>query len=59
MSRPRKNIVDYFPHIARSGKTVFILEQEFGNDGYAALFKILEIFKSKVTWNLDRISLDD
>lgn len=43
MSRPRKNIVDYFPHIAKSGKTVFILEQEFGNDGYAALFKILEL----------------
>ena len=43
MARPKKQTVDYFPHIANSGKTIFILENQFGNDGYAFWFKILEV----------------
>jgi DnaD/phage-associated family protein len=43
MARPKKQTVDYFPHIASSGKTIFILENQFGNDGYAFWFKILEL----------------
>lgn len=43
MARPEKNTVDYFPHYVNSGKTLFTVEQRFGNDGYAFLFKILEI----------------
>ena len=43
MARPKKQTVDYFPHIANSGKTIFILEQAYGNDGYAFWFKLLEI----------------
>jgi hypothetical protein len=43
MARPKKQIVDYFPHSCTSGKTLFILEQEFGNDGYAFWFKLLEL----------------
>jgi len=37
--------VDYFPHYAgaANGKTLFILQSRFGNDGYAAWFKILEL----------------
>jgi hypothetical protein len=42
MARPKKKTVDYFPHKCVSGKTIFILEQEFGNDGYAFWFKLLE-----------------
>lgn len=47
MARPKKKTVDYFPHKCVSGKTIFILEQEFGNDGYAFWFKLLEQLGSK------------
>ncbi len=43
MARPKKQTVDYFPHMATSGKTMFILESQFGNDGYAFWFKLLEM----------------
>lgn len=43
MGRPQKQTVDYFPHYATSGKTLFILENKFGNDGYAFWFKLLEL----------------
>ncbi len=43
MARPKKEIVDYFPHYVNHGKTMFCLENEFGNDGYAAWFKLLEL----------------
>ena len=43
MARPKKNKVDYFPHMVTSGKTLYILEQKWGNDGYAFWFKLLEI----------------
>lgn len=43
MARPKKQTVDYFPHMVASGKTMFILESQFGNDGYALWFKILEL----------------
>lgn len=42
MARPRKCTVDYFPHVTTHGKTMFVLEQRFGNDGYAVFFKVLE-----------------
>lgn len=42
MARPKKSTVDYFPHVTTHGKTMFILEQRFGNDGYAVFFKTLE-----------------
>ena len=43
MARPKKNKIDYFPHYVTSGKTLFIMEQKWGNDGYAFWFKLLEI----------------
>lgn len=46
MARPKKQTVDYFPHVATSGKTMFILESQFGNDGYAFWFKTLELLAS-------------
>lgn len=41
--RPKKLTVDYFPHDCNHKKTIFILENKFGNDGYAFWFKLLEI----------------
>jgi hypothetical protein len=41
--RKDKNTVDYFPHYCEHGKTIFILENKFGNNGYAVWFKILEL----------------
>jgi hypothetical protein len=41
--RKDKNIVDYFPHMCEHGKTMFIIEQKHGNNGYAVWFKTLEM----------------
>ena len=46
MARPKKQTVDYFPHVCKHGKTLFILEQKYGNDGYAFWFKLLEMLGS-------------
>ena len=43
MARPKKKNVDYFPHQCNHGQTIFILEQKYGNDGYAFWFKLLEL----------------
>lgn len=53
MSRPKKQIVDYFPHDCSHKKTIFILEQRYGNDGYAFWFKLLEILGSTEGHSLD------
>lgn len=44
MARPIKHTVDYFSHDADSsvGKTLTILENYFGHEGYSAWFKLLE-----------------
>lgn len=42
MVRVRKNTVDHFLHDCKLGSTMFILEQRWGNDGYAFWFKLLE-----------------
>jgi hypothetical protein len=42
MARPKKATVDYFPHMTEHGSTLFILQSRWGNDGYAAWFKLLE-----------------
>lgn len=43
MARPKKLTVDYFPHYCNHGKTMYIIESEFGNNGYAFWYKILEL----------------
>nr|UWI04058.1 MAG: protein of unknown function DUF4373 [Bacteriophage sp.] len=44
MGRPRKQTVDYFPHfVSTDSKTKFILEESWGNNGYAFWFKLLEL----------------
>ena len=42
MARPIKKSVDYYPHRVDHGKTMFIIEDRYGNDGYALWFKLLE-----------------
>lgn len=46
MARPKKQTVDYFPHVCNHGKTIFILEQKYGNEGYSFWFKLLEMLGS-------------
>ena len=43
MARPQKQTVDYFPHHVSDGKTKLILQNEFGNDGYAFWYQLLEL----------------
>ncbi|MBA7589674.1 hypothetical protein ES708_31763 [subsurface metagenome] len=44
MARTQKDVVDYFPHDANAstGDTLTVLQNRFGNDGYAFWFKLLE-----------------
>lgn len=42
MARPGRNNVDYFPHDVIHGSKMFVIEQRYGNDGYAVWFKLLE-----------------
>ena len=53
MTRPLTNTVQYFFHSCEHGKTMFILEQRFGNDGYAFWFKLLETLGSAENHFLD------
>jgi hypothetical protein len=45
MARPKKQVVDYFPHDTDAGdkKTLVIIQNKFGNDGYAFWFKLLQL----------------
>ncbi len=44
MARVQKDVVSYFPHDASActGDTLTVLQGQFGNDGYAFWFKLLE-----------------
>lgn len=53
MARPKKNTVDYFPHTVKHKKTMVILEDKFGNDGYAFWFKLLEMLGDTENHYLD------
>lgn len=53
MTRRRTQTVDYFPHNCNHGETIFILEQRFGNDGYAFWFKLLELLGKTEGHTLD------
>lgn len=43
MARPNRMTIEYFPHYVKVGRTICILENRFGNDGYAFWFKLLEV----------------
>jgi len=51
--RNKKLKVDYFPHYCNHGKTLFIIEGQFGNDGYAFWFKLLEVLGSTANHYID------
>lgn len=61
MGRPRKQTVDYFPHDCEHGQALFVIEQRWGNDGYAFWFKLQELlgraeghclqFTTRSQWN--------
>lgn len=51
--RKDKNTVDYFPHYCESGKTIFILESKFGNNGYAVWYKTLELLGKNESHYID------
>ena len=53
MARPKKQTVDYFPHMCNHKKTIYILEQKYGNNGYAFWFKLLEMLGSAEGHYLD------
>ncbi len=46
MSRKKTDTAEYFPHFAKGGKTLFMLESKYGNDGYSFWFKFLEILST-------------
>jgi hypothetical protein len=41
--RPLKTTVEFFTHDCKHGKTIFVLEQQYGNDGYSFWYKLLEL----------------
>ena len=43
MARPKKQEVDYFPHYCEHGKVLFVIEDRWGNDGYAAFYRLMEL----------------
>jgi len=43
MARPHRATVEYFPHFCNSGTTKFVLQERFGNDGYAFWYRLLEL----------------
>lgn len=57
--RKDKNTVDYFPHYCVGGKTMYIIETKFGNDGYAVWFKILELLGLSENHYIDCRKLSD
>ncbi len=46
MGRKSKNTVQFFPHFVKEGKTIYILERNFGIKGYVFWFKLLELLGS-------------
>lgn len=55
MGRSPKKGVDYFSHdvTAASSPSMFTIQEEFGNDGYAFWFKLLEHLGSKENLSMD------
>lgn len=43
MARPKKQTVDYFPHYCNGSRSLFIVQTQHGNDGYAFWFKLLQL----------------
>jgi len=59
MARPVRDTVDYYPHFCDHGKTLFIIEQHYGNEGYAFWFKLLELLGKNEGHYYDCKNTDD
>ena len=46
VGRPQKDTIDFFPHYVNEYKVVKILEDNFGAEGYAGYYKLLELIGS-------------
>ena len=44
--RPEKYTISYFPHYTKDSKTMFIIENKYGIEGYGFWFKLLELLCS-------------
>ena len=44
MARPTRNDVDYFPFMCKEGKGMYVIEEKYGNDGFATWIKISKKF---------------
>ncbi|HSW62193.1 MAG TPA: Lin1244/Lin1753 domain-containing protein [Dissulfurispiraceae bacterium] len=53
MPRQQKQTVEYFSHYCDHKTTMFVLEQKYGNDGYAFWFKLLEMLGKEEGHYLD------
>jgi hypothetical protein len=56
MARPTRNDVDYFPFMCKEGKGMFVIEEKYGNNGFATWIKIL---RSLATTNFHYLNLSD
>jgi hypothetical protein len=41
--RPEKYTISYFPHYTKDSKTMFVIENKYGMEGYGFWFKLLEL----------------
>ena len=41
--RPEKYTISYFPHYTKDSKSIFIIENIYGSEGYSFWFKLLEL----------------
>ncbi|MGD0660531.1 MAG: conserved phage C-terminal domain-containing protein [Syntrophorhabdales bacterium] len=56
MGRPNKSTITYFPHDCKYGDTIEIIQQMYGNDGYAGWYKILESLGNSEGLFLDTVA---
>lgn len=61
MGRKSRQVVDYFPHMCKHGRSLRIIETHYQNDGYSLWFKLLEcigasdghVYDCKIVDNLE------
>ncbi len=59
MARTRKYTVEYFPHHCKNGKVVTILENRWGNEGYAFFYRLLQLLGDSEGHFIDCRNQDD
>lgn len=59
MARPKKQVVDYFPHYCHESRTLKIAQTKFGNDAFAFWFKMLQLLGKTEGHHYDYNNIDD